>query len=65
MDASEEPLGLDGKYEGPVRTCGFEGPGSVQEEPIRAERMLNWGDLGPTVNGGDRLPQEKEGEAEA
>lgn len=53
-----KPLGLNRKCEGPVRTCGFEGPGSVQEEPTRAERMLSWRDLGPTVNGGDVLPQE-------
>lgn len=55
-----ERLRLDWKCEGPVGTRGFVGSGSVQEEPARAERMLSSRDLGPTVNGGNELPQERE-----
>ena len=38
-----EQLALDQKCEGPLRTCGFEGTGGIQEEPTRAGRTLSRG----------------------
>lgn len=39
----EELLKLGRKNEGPLRTCGCEVLGCIQEEPTGAEKGLSWG----------------------